>query len=390
MEMEFFRNKKTAFVLSGGVIKAGAWHLGVALALEELGFVFKSNNTQGEHQLEIGTYVGSSAGSFINAYLASGVRPHQVVDSFLKKSTTSKPRAISYKDLFTIKRPSVGKTIWSKLDPLSDSPLLLRTFMSPLLKIGGLFSTEGLVKYLKREVLLSNSYDDYAADLFTVATHLDHSRKLIFGKYKYPNPRHDVTSVYKTGYPIGETVGASMSVPFIYTPYPLKTPDTDIVKYYIDGEIRETLSTHIATDNGCENIISSWTHTPYHYQEEIGSLVNYGLPIICIQAIHLMIEKKIIDSRSRKKTARDVINSLDLVLKENKIPDQKRKKILELMERKLNYNPKVNFIDIFPKHEDYKIFFKNYFSLDPEKAKIIVTAGYNRTMEVIQKFSGND
>ena len=27
-----------ALVLSGGVVKAGAWHLGVALALKELGF----------------------------------------------------------------------------------------------------------------------------------------------------------------------------------------------------------------------------------------------------------------------------------------------------------------------------------------------------------------
>ncbi len=388
--MDFFRNKKTAIVLSGGVIKAGAWHLGVALALEELGFVFKSNKTQGENQLEISTYVGSSAGSFINAYIASGVRPHQVVDSFLKKSSKEKPRAISYKDLFTIKRPSVGSSFWSKLDPLGDSPLLFKTFIAPLLKINGLFSTEGLVKYLKKEVLISNSYDDYAADLFTVATQLDHSRKLIFGKYKYPNPRHDVTSVYKTGYPIAETIGASMSVPFIYTPYPLRSPITDKFKYYIDGEIRETLSTHIAVDNGCENIISSWTHTPYHFQEEIGSLVNYGLPIICIQAIHLMIEKKIVDSRSKKKTAKDVINSIDIVLKESNIPDQKRKKILDLMERKLNYNPRINFIDIFPKHEDYKIFFKNYFSLNPEKTKIIVTAGYNRTMEVIKKYSGED
>ncbi len=387
MDMNHFRNKKTAIVLSGGVIKAGAWHLGVALALEELGFVFKSNNISENNELEIGTYVGSSAGSFVNTYLASGVRPHHVVDSFLKKTKDSKPRAISYKDIFTIRRPSSGKSFWSSVDPLGDSPLLLKTLVGPMLKISGLFSTEGLVKYLKKEVLISNKYDDYAADLFTVATHLDHSRKLIFGKYKYPNPRHDITSVYKTGYPIAETVGASMSVPVIYTPYPLKSPTSDRVKYYIDGEIRETLSTHVAVDNNCEIIISSWTHTPYHFQEEIGSLANYGLPLICIQAVHLMIEKKIIDSRSKKKTARDVINSMDLVLKENKITDQKRRKILELLERKLNYNPRISFIDIFPKHEDYKIFFKNYFSLDPQKTKAIVTAGYNRTMEVMKKFS---
>ena len=388
--MDYFRNKKTAIVLSGGVIKAGAWHLGVALALEELGFIFKSNDTLGNHQLEIGTYVGSSAGSFVNAYLASGVRPHQVVDAFLKKSKNSKPRAVSYRDLFTIKRPSMGKSFWAKWDILGDSPILLKTLIGPTLRINGLFSTEGLVKYLKKEVLISNNYDDYVADLFTVSTHLDNSRKVIFGKYKYPNPRHDSTAVYRTGYPIAETVGSSMSVPVLYAPYPLKSPETGKYKYYIDGEIRETLSTHVAVDNNCEIIISSWTHTPYHYQKEIGSLANYGLPIICIQAVHLMIEKKIIDSRSKKKTYQDVISSMDIVLRESKITDEKRKKILELLERKLNYNPRISFIDIYPKHEDYKIFFKNYFSLDPEKTKAIVTAGYNRTMEVMKNYSGND
>ena len=38
-----FKNKKIALVLSGGVVKAAAWHIGVTLALEELGFSLKSN-----------------------------------------------------------------------------------------------------------------------------------------------------------------------------------------------------------------------------------------------------------------------------------------------------------------------------------------------------------
>jgi predicted acylesterase/phospholipase RssA len=385
MEISGLKNKKTAIVLSGGVIKAGAWHLGVALALEELGFSFKSNKSMENPGCEIGTYVGSSAGSFINAYLASGIRPHQVVDSFLNKRSRTGPKPITYKNLFSIRRPSIGG-VWSGFDFLGDIPLFLKTFLKPMFTINGLFSTEGLVKYLKQSVLSSNSYEDYNADLFTVASHLDHSRKIVFGKYKYPNPRHDSTSVYVTGFPIAETVGASMSVPFIYTPYPLKDPITGKYDYFIDGEIRETLSTHVAVDNRCELIISSWTHTPYHYQDEIGSLVNYGLPIICVQAIHLMIEKKIIDSRSRKKTAKDVLSTVNLLMKEFNVSRQQRKKILSILERKLDYNPKVKFIDIYPRHEDYRIFFRNYFSLNPEKSKQIVTAGYNRTMEVFRDF----
>ena len=63
--------------------------------------------------------------------------------------------------------------------------------------------------------------------------------------------------------------------------------------YYIDGEIRDTLSTHVASDHGCETIISSWTHTPYHWHDEVGSLIHYGLPAICTQAIYLLIQQKI-------------------------------------------------------------------------------------------------
>ena len=44
VDLNELKNKKIALVLSGGVIKAAAWHLGVTLALEELGFSLKNNN----------------------------------------------------------------------------------------------------------------------------------------------------------------------------------------------------------------------------------------------------------------------------------------------------------------------------------------------------------
>ena len=37
INIDSLKNKKTALVLSGGVVKAAAWHLGVALALENVG-----------------------------------------------------------------------------------------------------------------------------------------------------------------------------------------------------------------------------------------------------------------------------------------------------------------------------------------------------------------
>ncbi|MDH5581913.1 MAG: patatin-like phospholipase family protein, partial [Bdellovibrionales bacterium] len=103
VDLENFKNKKTAFVLSGGVVKAAAWHIGVALALEELGFTFKSNSsvTNGDH--EISTYVGSSAGSLVGLFFASGFGPQDIIKSMLEKDYKRLP-PITYKDMMTIKR----------------------------------------------------------------------------------------------------------------------------------------------------------------------------------------------------------------------------------------------------------------------------------------------
>ena len=66
--------KKIAFVCSGGATKAGAFHLGVALALQEQGFKFLGGTRASTEihstpdPMEISTYVGSSAGSIISTY----------------------------------------------------------------------------------------------------------------------------------------------------------------------------------------------------------------------------------------------------------------------------------------------------------------------------------
>lgn len=385
INIDQFKNKKTALVLSGGVVKAAAWHLGVSLALEELGFVLKHNKSSIEPDFEISTYVGSSAGSLINLYFASGYRPIDVIDATLNrnKSQTSL-KAVSYSDMLSRKMPSREPVNFDFYNPLEGFPPFIKQLAKPLLSISGLFSTEGLNQYMQKNVILSQQFEDYAADMFVVATQLDHSRKVIFSKYNYPSPIHDSTSEYFTGVTISEAVSASMSVPPFYAPFPVKNPRTNQTDYYIDGEIRETLSNHVAVDNKCDYVISSWTHTPYHYHDEIGSLINYGLPAICLQAIYLMIQKKIVSSRGQKYLAKDIIDTVSDYMSSNNFTKKDRDKILSILERKLNYKPNIKFIDIYPDHSNYKLFFTNSFSLDPQKSKYIMTAGYRKTLEVFR------
>ena len=71
--------KKIALVLSGGGIKAAAFHIGVCLALQEKGFKFAGGTKEmvrqqhpNEEPMTIRLYVGSSAGAFVASILAAG------------------------------------------------------------------------------------------------------------------------------------------------------------------------------------------------------------------------------------------------------------------------------------------------------------------------------
>ena len=381
-----FKNKKTALVLSGGVVKAAAWHLGVSLALEELGFTLKSNKSEPNPDYEISTYVGSSAGALVSLYFASGFKPFEIIDATINRdSTDTHLKGITYKDMLSRKMPSREAFNFDFYNPFEGFPSILKQMLRPVLSISGLFSTEGLNQYMQKHVIISQKFEDYQADLFIVATQLDHSRKVIFSKYNYPCPVHDSTAEYYTGVNISDSIAASMSVPPFYAPFPVVNPRTSKTDYYIDGEIRETLSNHVAVDNKCDFIISSWTHTPYHFHDEIGSLINYGLPAICIQAIYLMVQKKIVSSRSQNLQAKDIIETVRDYMNSNNFSQNDKNKITSILERKLNYNPNIKFIDIYPDHSNYKLFFTNSFSLDPRKSKYVMTAGYRQTLEVFKK-----
>lgn len=383
--LDALKHKKTALVLSGGVVKAASWHLGVGIALEELGFVLKNNNSPKNPALEISTYVGSSAGSLVNLYFASGYGPQDVIEATInKKNAKTSLKGITYADMLSLKRPQKLNFDFKFYNPFDGFPLLVKEMTKPLLSFPGLFTTEGLNKYMKEHVIISQNFADYAADMFVVASKLDHSHKVIFGKYNYPSPAHDSASDYYTDIKVTEAISASMSVPPFYAPYPITNVNSNQTYYYIDGEIRETLSTHVGVDNGCETIISSWTHTPYHYQDEIGSLVNYGLPAICTQAIYLMIQKKIVAHRNHNALYKDILETVNQYMTQEKFDKVHVEKISNILERKLNYKKNVRFIDIYPDHKQANIFFANSFSLDPDNAKKVISAGYKKTMDVFK------
>ncbi len=402
--------RKIAFVCSGGATKAGAFHLGVALALQEQGFKFYggvqpvSGAPRAPGPMDISTYVGSSAGSIIATYLAAGYSLDNIFNSFLSRTPkepidpadmTPKilPR-LTYQKMFKL-RPGLAKEQLNQFSYLKRtiSNLLEGNWQALLqlkwLKATGIFSTAGIEQYLREEVLPSNRFQDYMADLFIVATQLNHSRKVVFGKYAYQPPPWDLTCQYDNDVGISDACAASAALPVIFSPHSIRNQNGNLV-YYIDGEIRDTLSTHIAIDAGCDLVFASYTHKPYHFLREVGSLTDHGLPAIVIQSIYLLIEQKINNHVYNREFNRNAITEVARYCRENGVSEEHRRRICEILETELHHRMEVDTIYIHPSPTDAQAFFGEHFSLSPNKMTEIVKSGFRAAIETLRKYDFAD
>lgn len=395
--------KKISLVLSGGGTKAGAFHLGVALALQEHGFTFRGGKKGSaaarvtDNPLEISSYIGSSAGSIISCYLAAGYTLEAIIDSFLTKKSDISPGTpphempkLTYQKMFRI-RPEIAKEQLSQLFQLKDFATQLFTgdweklFLFNLIKFSGIFSISGLEEFLRKEVLPTNSFHDLAAELFCVSAHLNSSRKAVFGSLKLPAPPHDPTCTYFTDVSVSDACAASAALPFIYAPHHITFPDGSETAF-IDGETRETLSSHIAVDSGADLVIASYTHQPYHFTKELGSLVSQGLPAILIQSLYLIIEQKISHHRHTKKVHRQAIQTIDRICREENLSHSTRAKVMDALKAELHFNENVDIIYIHPKSTDTRMFIREHFTLSPNKMSDIVRSGFRATIDTLRKY----
>ena len=132
--------------------------------------------------------------------------------------------------------------------------------------------------------------------------------------------------------------------------------------YYIDGEIRDTLSSHVAVDAGADLIFASYTHQPYHMSEKIGSLTQHGLSSILVQSIYLLVEQKINNQIHNKKTQRNAIDAVSHYCKKEGLEEEHRKQICSILEAELHHRMNVDWVYIHPKPSDSKMFIREHFS----------------------------
>lgn len=403
--MNIHEKKKIALVLSGGGIKAAAYHIGVCLALKEKGFIFSGGSKEWVQQKfpaktsenepnkpVIKLYVGSSAGAFVASVLASGKSLESLItafqvgfgsDPFYQVPKEERIKPVGYRHLFNLN--SKRMLSWLPESLLQKSILTggLEVLFKRGFKLNGIFNTNGLERYLRKYVLDENEFSRLGVELYVVATQLNHSRKTIFGPYLESTKTSTTKHIGYTR--ISEAVAASTALPPMFAPYPIKKPDGKII-YHYDGEIRDTLSTHVAADHGADLIIGSYSMQPYHYHPEVGSLHTFGMPAIVNQALYQVLEQKVARHIQFQEQKKDTYLALKKSCAEMNLSVDQTKQILSLVKEKLHHKPEVDYIYIAPRPQNYEMFFADHFSLNPGLLEKIVRIGFKSGLQVLREY----
>lgn len=403
--MNIQKKKKIALVLSGGGIKAAAYHIGVCLALKEKGFIFAGGSKEWVRQKyplqkegassskkpEIRLYVGSSAGAFVASVLASGKSLESLVTAFqvgfgnspfydLPESEHLKP--VGYRHIFNLNSRRLMSWIPESLLQKSLITGGLEVFLKQGFKLNGLFNAKGIERYLRKYVLDENDFSRLGVELYIIATQLNHSRKSIFGPFLESTKTSTIKYI---GYSqISEAVAASTSLPPVFAPYPIKRPDGKEI-YHYDGEIRDTLSTHVAADHGADLIIASYSMQPYHYSPAIGSLHKFGMPAIINQALYQVLEQKVARHIQFQNQKKDTFLAMKKVCEELNLSVDVKNKLLGVVKERLALNPEVDYIYISPRSQDYEMFFADHFSLNAEILEKILRIGFRSGLQVLRE-----
>lgn len=393
----FKDKKRIGLVLSGGGIKAAAFHIGVCLALKEKGFKFAGGSKEVVRQrfpdddpMTIRTYVGSSAGAFVSAVLAAGYDVESLINAFqlgsginpaFQQSGLKFLKPIGYRDIFSV---NGGRMLRFIPDALLNRGLVsggLESLLKNGFKLNGLFTAKGLESYLRKDVLLENDFSRLGVELYVIATQLNHTRKAVFGNF---SESYKTDSTKYIGYAsISEAVASSTSLPPVYAPYGVKREDGKEIFYY-DGEIRETLSAHVAADHGCDLVISSYSVQPYHFTKEMGSLHKYGIPVILNQALYQVIQQKIQKHIEWQEDLRQIYKKLDKHFLDNNLPEEHRDQVLEIIRKQVNYRPEVDYVYIHPRPQNYEMFFVDHFSLNAKILERILSIGFKSALNTLK------
>lgn len=284
---------RIALALSGGGPLGAIYEIGALCALEE--------SLHGLDLTELDHYVGVSAGGFLAAALANGIRPRALCQSFIENQG---PDADSF-DPAWLMEPAYGEyarrgiqlpgllasAAWSYLVRRKSWFGALES-LAPALPTGA-FSNQPIETQLARLFSApgrTNDFRQLKARLTLVATQLDSAEAAPFGR---PGWDH---------VPISQAVQASSALPGLFPPVEIDD------KYYVDGALKKTMHASVALDEGVDLMICLNPLVPFdatapqvakvkqrglpEARRNIPRIVDGGLPAVLSQTFRSMIHSR--------------------------------------------------------------------------------------------------
>ncbi len=284
---------KIALALAGGGPLGAIYEIGALCALQE--------SLDGIDFTRLQHYVGVSAGGFIAAGLANGITPQQLFALFIEDRQRQaeafdpawllKPafseffsRGLLLPELLlrgawhgTVGRKSLMRTL-ERLSPSLPTGLFSNAQID--VELSKLFSRPGR----------SNDFRQLNSRLTLVATHLDSSRAVSFGR---PGWDH---------VPISKAVQASAALPGLFPPVEIDG------QHFVDGALLKTMHASIALDEGVDLMLCvnplvpfdatrpSLPHeslTPWAAPEPIPHIADGGLPAVLSQTFRSLIHSRL-------------------------------------------------------------------------------------------------
>jgi predicted acylesterase/phospholipase RssA len=347
------RKPKIALVLAGGAVSGGGFKVGGLVALNEL--------LVGRKVHEFDIYVGLSAGAFLAAPLAWGVRPEEMVrvlegtsEEFVQLRPidfygpnlgefVGRPlefwRQLAFYlpglllDLFSV-FPDLVATVGPMLRDFARRPtytrlehLLMRVGeeISPKRELpsisallpSGLFDNSGLERWIRGNMEANGIPNDFGElyretgrKLFIIATNLDTAERVVFG----PHDDH--------GLRVSEAIQASSALPGFFRPARLGGID------YVDGGLRHTANIDVAIEQGADLVICYNPFRPFLNLVQHGSdgrskgyLAEGGLLRVFNQSFRTLLHSRL--ALGLQAYLRDERFSGDIVVIEARETDQK-------------------------------------------------------------------
>ncbi len=232
---------KVALVLAGGGITGAVYEVGALRAIDDL-LVGMSVN-------DFDIFVGTSAGALVNAFVANGFTPREVMQ--LIDNRHPELRSFGVGDIF---RPNAGdalRRLWQLPGTLYS---IARTILTNLSDVAaadilweltrllptGIYDGNALERYVRAILELpgrTNTFGALEKELFVVASELDSGTRAVFGR----GHQEDV--------PISLSVAASSAVPVLYRPVQIYEKD------YLDGFLNGNASLDLAIEAGAKLVV---------------------------------------------------------------------------------------------------------------------------------------